>query len=342
MLDAFLYQKHLSQKRRLRRALLKIRSRQQISRQQVGLSYIGSFGVLKKIFLGTEVAGNTVRPPSDKNPKTRGWQFTMNNPTMTGQELLDQVSKDPRVTYLVFQREQGTCVHFQGYVHFFNPLGMKGVKRVLGCDWVHLEMARGSPRSNTEYCTKKDATYREGPWTFGTEPAPGKRNDLDNFMSAVREGTIKNFDEAVTEMPGIAARYTRFVDRVVAIGKRRTQPTEVEVLWGDAGQGKSRRAWEMYPDAYPKPDGKWFDGYKGEDVVIWDDFDDAQLPLGLWLKLCDRYPLQVEVKGGYMPFVAKKIIFTSNISPDMWYPAANAAQRDAIKRRIVKVEEFKK
>jgi hypothetical protein len=46
-------------------------------------------------------------------------------------------------------------------------------------------------------------------------------------------------------------------------------------------------------------------------VVILDEFY-GQLPFSYMLKLMDRYPLRVEVKGGVIHFRAKLLIITSN------------------------------
>ena len=38
-----------------------------------------------------------------------------------------------------------------------------------------------------------------------------------------------------------------------------------------------------------------------------------------FLRICDRYPLRVEYKGGMTQFVSKTLIITSNREPRDWY-----------------------
>jgi len=100
--------------------------------------------------------------------------------------------------------------------------------------------------------------------------------------------------------------------------KSRKHLTECYVFQGPTGTGKSKECEEKYPKAYWKPRGQWWDGYCGQETVIIDDFY-GWLPFDLILRLCDRYPLHVETKGGTVHFVAKKIIFTTNALPTTWY-----------------------
>ncbi len=88
--------------------------------------------------------------------------------------------------------------------------------------------------------------------------------------------------------------------------------------------GKSRRALhEAGADAYwvRKPQnngGLWFDGYDGHANVVIDEFY-GWISRDLMCRLCDRYPLLVDTKGGAVSFLAKKIWITSNQSPVMWW-----------------------
>lgn len=53
-----------------------------------------------------------------------------------------------------------------------------------------------------------------------------------------------------------------------------------------------------------------------------DDFY-GWMPYDTLLRLCDRYPLLIETKGGQTIFLAKTIIITSNNTPAQWYKNVN-------------------
>jgi len=83
--------------------------------------------------------------------------------------------------------------------------------------------------------------------------------------------------------------------------------------------------------------GTWWDGYEGQHTVIIDEFY-SWLRYDFFLRLTDRYPLQVETKGGSVQFVSRRIVFTSNTQPTEWYP--NIQDRAAFNRRIGAVFAF--
>lgn len=107
-------------------------------------------------------------------------------------------------------------------------------------------------------------------------------------------------------------------------------------LWihGKAGCGKSRMARKYYPGAYLKNVNKWWDGYKGEDYVIIDDWDPSHDKVKYHLKIwADRYAFTAEIKGGAIKIRPKWIIITSQYHP---YECFTDIQTfDAIKRRFV-------
>lgn len=63
------------------------------------------------------------------------------------------------------------------------------------------------------------------------------------------------------------------------------------------------------------PDLKWFDGYQGQTYAIIDDFRRQGIKFSWVLRLLDRYPLLVQVKGGYTRWIPKFIIITCPVPP---------------------------
>jgi len=103
--------------------------------------------------------------------------------------------------------------------------------------------------------------------------------------------------------------------------REREYKTRLCILYGDPRIGKSRKAnWiaKRRGDYYYKPRGPWWDGYTGQKTVIIDDFY-GWLKYDELLKIADRYPYRVPIKGGYEQFTSDCIFITSNARVDQWY-----------------------
>lgn len=120
--------------------------------------------------------------------------------------------------------------------------------------------------------------------------------------------------------------------------KERTWKTITHVLWGRTGTGKTRFCMNQVMDSqYWSPgDYQWFDGYSGQSIVILDDYR-GEYPIQFFLKLLDRYPLNVPVKGSFVKWCPKKVYITSNVPPQDWYQSADGRTRAALLRRLEKV-----
>lgn len=114
------------------------------------------------------------------------------------------------------------------------------------------------------------------------------------------------------------------------------------MFWGPTGTGKTRVVYKMFPDVFSLLDetGKWFDGYMGHENALFDDFDGASIGITYLLKLADRYPFRVQIKGGTVNWRPRRLFITSNINPDQWYASANKASIGALFRRIDVLREF--
>lgn len=148
-------------------------------------------------------------------------------------------------------------------------------------------------------------------------------------------------EQFIKYFKGIQARFG-----ALAVDRDPNVAPEILVYWGASGTGKTRKAVGDWPDAYiltkPNKDGNvWFDGYQGQETVILDEFY-GWIPYDLLLRMCDRYPLRVPIKGGTVKFAATRVVFTSNKPWKEWYPHID--DTSAFERRIRefgKVTEFK-
>jgi len=89
---------------------------------------------------------------------------------------------------------------------------------------------------------------------------------------------------------------------------------------------------------YPVKGGQFFFGdYRPDqhETLVFDDFY-GQLPYVTWLRVCDRYPMEVHTKGAFHQLLARNICFTSNRAPNEWYPKvfAEPDRWEAFNRRI--------
>lgn len=105
-------------------------------------------------------------------------------------------------------------------------------------------------------------------------------------------------------------------------------------VWGPPGVGKSHWVREQYPNAFFKPQNKWWDGYQGEKFVILDDFDCTAL--GHLLKIwADKYSFVAETKGYSTHIRPFKFIITSNYSIEALFQQDNPMMLALLRRFFV-------
>lgn len=159
------------------------------------------------------------------------WCFTINNYDEAELDALRKSLSDGKETkYALFGKEKGDegTEHLQGYVSFVKRKRLRAVKALVG-QRSHVEVARGNERQNTAYCKKGLQSKHEwetqgttGPnygkdadvTFFGSPSDPGKRNDLEAFKDAVKDGE-RNPKRLREEHSEVAARYPRFFDAYI-------------------------------------------------------------------------------------------------------------------------------
>lgn len=269
-------------------------------------------------------------------PGAKHWCFTLNNYGPNDIHRLEQLASGDSITYLCFGKETGASgtPHLQGYVSFSSRKSRNRAKQAIGSR-AHLESAKGSPQQNRDYCSK-DGDFTE----YGTLPSgQGSRRDLEELKTAIESGC--DLRTIQTQFFREYLRYPRAIESMVLRNSSTRQwETQVKVLWGPTGTGKTRKVHEEVEasNLYSHPGGRWFDGYEGHTDVLFDDFGGSEFKITYLLKLLDRYPMRVPIKGGFVQWVPKTIWITSNHHPEEWYQGAKQMHRDALERRLTTVE----
>jgi len=274
-------------------------------------------------------------------PGAKNWVFTLNNYSEDDIFYLLCLPNDDAndLTYIVFGEEHAPSTgtpHLQGYLQFATRRTLNHLRCLL--PQCHCEVARGSPGQAIEYCRKEGRVHEAG-----TPPvvSQGSRNDL----AALHESLVANRSLVQISNDHFAS-FIRY-QRSIYAWKNLNAPNEREapqvyVFWGDAGAGKTRRVWDNHPaeDIWVYGGGGWFDGYIGQEVALFDDFHGSELNLNLLLRVLDRYPLSVPIKGSFTRWCPRTIYITSNLDPNTWYPNVDSARLAALRRRFTTVSRF--
>lgn len=264
----------------------------------------------------------------------RHWCFTLNN--YKAEEVM--AMEDWPFRYLIYGYEVGEegTPHIQGYIELRKVCRLAAMKKLN--KRAHWEPRKGPREAARDYCKKGGEWLEFGNWEAGGQ---GKRTDLQKVMSLVKEG--KERLEIMEEAPAIYARNMRFVEAYRAeIDKAETRTfrnVDVEVLWGDAGVGKSRKAHEYDPKVFTVncDESFPFDGYSGEKTILLDDFY-GDIKYSNLLRILDGYQYRCNVKGGHAYAKWTKVFITSNKKPSEWY---KYGLTPALQRRLTTVTELR-
>jgi len=233
---------------------------------------------------------------------------------------------------------EGGTPHLQGFLCFSNAKTYSAVKRIPGLTRIHIEIMKGTVQQSIVYCSK-DGDYKQ----WGEEPQQGKRSDLDAVIALVREG--KRMRDIGEECPTQVIKFCKGIERLIFLRQYpRNYKTKVFWFYGPTGTGKSKEAFEMAfaeSSYYVKdPLNKWWDGYEQQDVVIIDDYRRDFCTFAQLLRLFDRYPMSVEVKGATTQFNSKMIIVTSPKNPKDTWEGRTEEDFAQLLRRIEEVRYF--
>ena len=228
--------------------------------------------------------------------------------------------------------EQGTP-HTHVYLVFRNAVLFSTIqRRFYGA---HIDPAKGSSEENRNYVRK------EGKWaddakhdtnlieTFEESgPLPDERRqqqkDSELILGMICEGAsnadiLEEFPTALSKLHHIDAARQVMLEKKY---REQFRKLNVSYIWGETGVGKTRGVMEKYGYTqvyrvtnYTHP----FDGYKGEPVILFDEFR-SSLPISDMLKYLDGYPVMLPCRYADKVACFDTVYVISNIPLEEQYP----------------------
>jgi len=209
----------------------------------------------------------------------------------------------------------------------------------------------GRPEHSLAYCTKQDSEA----FVHGELPRPGKRNDIHEAVEAINNGaTVRDLANGpITSQVAVVKFHKGLTTLRSLVVKERTKAPYVVWIHGPTGTGKTRCAFQLGRALTDNADDdiwisscglKWFDGFDGHTVAIFDDFRAKHVTsFAFLLRLLDRYPLRVEFKGGFVTWQPEYIFITCPYSPERCFAKRKEFVPEDIaqlNRRLNRIDEF--
>lgn len=201
--------------------------------------------------------------------------------------------------------------------------------------------AAKSPKEAYNY-VKKDGNFIEvGTTTIKQKMTIREKNELmltQNLEELVMDGTISLYS-----YKNLLVARNMFLMNTASHKVR--QVPNVYWLWGPTGSGKTRYAIEHAGEDYwISNDCQWFDGYNGQKTAILDDIRAGSYKFEFLLRLLDRYPVFVQIKGGFAVWKPETIFITAPAQPEQVFVNHETGETwdriDQLVRRITEKIEF--
>ena len=269
--------------------------------------------------------------------RNRNWCFTMFIDEGTTKPFKRADGQD-NIAYISFQVEVCASTgrrHYQGYVELHQQQSLSFVRAL----WpragqttnnAHWEPRRGTQAEAIKY-TSKPETAEEGTYEeIGEKRGPDAVGVMQQFIAAVQAKEVGTYRDLCVRYPTIAIQYQRSASEFITTVNPPTcahelRQVRVILLWGDAGCGKTYRAFNEFA---PKDEvfwfnGKWWDYYDPakHKVAIVDEMNGSKMTIADFLRLTDDYPYIVERKGASIYLNVHTFVFTSQTHCKDWWAA---------------------
>ena len=304
--------------------------------------------------------------------RRRNWLFTINNPVQAEQELFDYLAGLNHVKYFCFGREKGDGTdgnpagteHYQGYIEFGEPKNWATMKAYFSEPNVkpngHIDPRKGTREQAHDYIFKingyadKEHTRIGKVYEFNEFVGDGERADLFEIMDDVEDGMTnmqlaRKHGRKYIQHRAWADEYRQdFMER--RFKKERRLNIEVTYIYGVTEAGKTRHVLDAYGDENiyrvtdygTKFSAERFDGYKCEDIIVFEEFR-SQIKIEKMLNYLDVYAIELPSRFRNKWACYTKVFILSNWKLDEQYKYIQAEHPETWKaflRRIHKVYDF--
>lgn len=175
----------------------------------------------------------------------------------------------------------------------------------------------------------------------------GARTDIERFKNAILNGMSEK--ELLEEFPTQMARYSNFYQtcnkiRLANEFAMRLRQLKVIYIYGTAGTGKTYSVYAennfKYEDIYSVDDYEHpFDNYNGQKILLLDEYR-ANFSITYFLKLIDKYPLQLKARYANKQACFDTVYVISNIPLSSQYDYCDLETRNALYRRFSEIRKF--
>ena len=298
------------------------------------------------------------------NSQARKWLLTINNPLDCG---LNQSAITEKL-HLFFPDYFCMCEeisstgthHAHVYLSSSSPIRFSTIKNRFPT--AHIDKAYGSGMENRDYVKKsgkwansdKAETSVEGSFfEFGAIPSEKEEKSPKMFqlVKSVSEG-MSTID-IISDTPSMAFRIKdiELLRQTLLAEKYASENREITVtyIYGASGTGKTSGIYKKHLARdiyrltnYRMGQGVSFDGYFGQDVIVFEEFN-SQIPIEEMLNYLDIYPLRLPARYNDKIACFSKIYITANIPLHAQYRPVQASRPEtwkAFRRRIHNIIEY--
>ena len=298
------------------------------------------------------------------NSQSRKWALVINNPLECGldHEALTEILMKFFPDYFCMADEIATTGTFHTHIFIYShsPIRFNTLKGRFPT--AHIEKALGSAKQNRDYILKTGKWEHDGKAETSVENSsyeygklPEEKDEKNPKMSELIENIKvgKRTAEIIDEAPGFAF-HIKEIDsiRQTLLSEKYTiqnRQLNVSYIFGATGTGKTSSIYRQHDPReicritnYRTGKGISFDGYWGQDVLVFEEFN-SQIPIEDMLNYLDVYPLSLPARYTDKAACYTKVYITSNMPLNEQYKEVQIYRPETWKaflRRIHKVVEY--